>query len=305
VSTAEPGISVCIVCRNEADRLGPCLESVRWADEVVVVDLMSTDGSAEIARLHGATVIEREPVPIVELVRNEASAAARNDWILALDPDERVTPGLAEELMRLRHRDLDAVTIPVMNQDFGYPAESPLHRYDPKPRFYRRDRVRWPETPNDLPEIDPKRLHHLQHRDDVVLVHLRNRSIAEALERAMRYAPAEAQALIDRGETFTAAKMLRRVATKSHKQFIQAHALEEGMPGLLRAATLVSFHFWVWAAFWQQSGARRTEEDDRLLRRIDRLLRLVTTLAAVARLPRRVISKVHPTGRKPGASDGA
>ena len=57
-----PLISVCIVCRNEADRIGPCLESVTWADEVVVMDLCSEDGSAEVARRYGARVVEREPL---------------------------------------------------------------------------------------------------------------------------------------------------------------------------------------------------------------------------------------------------
>ena len=103
--TTTPTISVCIVCRNEADKLAGCLDSVTWADEVVVMDLSSTDGSAELARERGARVLEHEPVPIVELVRNEVGAAATGDWILALDPDERVADGLPDELRRICRRD--------------------------------------------------------------------------------------------------------------------------------------------------------------------------------------------------------
>ena len=99
-----PGISACVVCRNEADRIRPCLESRQWVDEVIVMDLHSSDDSAQIARAHGALVIGREPLPIVEPLRNEIAARARHDWILALDPDERVTPGLAAELRRLAAR---------------------------------------------------------------------------------------------------------------------------------------------------------------------------------------------------------
>jgi glycosyltransferase involved in cell wall biosynthesis len=284
---AEATISACIVCRNEADKLGACLDSVvSWADEVVVMDLGSSDGSSELARSKGARVVEHEPVPIVELVRNEVAAAATGDWVLALDPDERVAAGLPGELRRLSaDDDLDAVAIPVLNYDFGHPASSPIHRFDPKIRFYRRDRVTWPTEPNELPEIDPARLHRLPEREDLVLVHDRNRSIPEALERAIRYAPAEAQALLDSGEVFTARKMLLRVARKARKQYVEARAFDDGVPGIVRATVLVTFHFYVWACFWQLSGAKRTPEDDRYLRRVGRI---VHAAFGTARLTRRL-----------------
>src|SRR4051812_32651292 len=79
-------ISVGIVCRNEARKLRECLESVTWADEVIVMDLESSDGSAELAEQHGAQVLRRQPVPIVELVRNEVGDAASGEWMLVLDP---------------------------------------------------------------------------------------------------------------------------------------------------------------------------------------------------------------------------
>ena len=97
-------ISVCIISRNEADKLEPCLKSVAWADEILLMDLDSSDGTAALAEAHGARVIRREPYPIVEPMRNELAALARGAWILALDPDERVTPGLAQELRRAAQR---------------------------------------------------------------------------------------------------------------------------------------------------------------------------------------------------------
>jgi glycosyltransferase involved in cell wall biosynthesis len=284
-----PSISVCIVCRNEADKLEDCLRSVDWAEEVVVMDLGSSDGSGELARARGARVIEHEPVPIVELVRNEVAAAATGDWILAMDPDERAAAGLRDELPRIaRDEDIDAVAIPVMNSDFGYIASSAIHRFDPKIRFYRRNRVTWPTQPNKLPEIAADRLLTLPERDDLVLIHHRNRSIPEALERAIRYAPAEAQALIDSGETFTARKMFLRLARKAHKQYVQARAFDDGVPGIVRATVLVTFHFYVWASFWQLSGAKRTPADDRFLRNVGRMVDVVWGTARVARSPIRL-----------------
>ena len=289
--TTAPAISVCIVCRNEADKLEACLESVDWADEVLVMDLQSADGSAAVAERRGATVVSREPIPIVEPLRNELASRARGEWILALDPDERVSPGLAEELRRVAARDdVDLVEIPFTHWDFGYPPSHRLHRYDPKPRFYRRERVSWPAEPNKLPTVPPQRLHRLPDRDELVVVHDRNRTVAEAIDRALRYAPAEAQARIDAGETFTARRMLRRLAQKTRRQFVDGRAFDDGVPGVVRAATLVAFDFYVWAAFWQMSGAKRTPDDDRYVRRIGRavdggwsLLRAVRTPLRLAR----------------------
>jgi glycosyltransferase involved in cell wall biosynthesis len=283
-------ISACIVCRNEADKLGPCLESVRWADEVVLLDLASSDGSAELGRAAGARVLEHPPVPIVETVRNVVADAASGSWILALDPDERVSPGLALELRRLAERsDVDAVVIPRMNFDFGHPASSPLQRYEPQLRMYRRDAVRWPEFPNALPEVAAERLHRIAARDDLTLVHDRNRSVAEAIDRVRRYAPAQAQAMIDAGDVFTARRMMTTLAEKAYRHFVLGRALRDGVPGLMRATVLVGFHVYVWVAFWHQSGARRTDADDRLLRRMDlglTPLRLAGRLASRARLRR-------------------
>jgi hypothetical protein len=262
-------IAVCIVCRNEADRLGPCLASVAWAHEVVVMDLSSTDGSATLAEQYGARVVRHNPVPVVELVRNEVAALAGTDWILVLDPDERVSSGLAEELCRIAHMDnIDAVVIPRMNFDLGYPPSSPLHRYEPQLRMYRRSKVKWPVVPNALPTVADERLYRLPGRDELVLIHDRSRNIPEVLERVMRYAPAQAQSMIDQGQHFTAKSMLMTLTEKTYKQFVVGNPWRDGVPGLLRATILVGFHFYVWAAFWQLSGAQRTPVDDRLLQRL-------------------------------------
>jgi glycosyltransferase involved in cell wall biosynthesis len=283
-------ISVCIVCRNEADKLRECLDSVAWADEVIVMDLASTDDSVAVAEGRGARVVQGAPTPIVEPARNALAALARNDWILAMDPDERVTPGLAAELRNAAQRDdIDAVVIPFMNYDLGHAPASPLHRYNPKPRMYRRTTVSWPERPNALPDIDPRRLHRLPARDDVVMIHERNRTIPEAIDRVLRYAPAEAQAMVDAGKTFSASEMIRVLARAFRKQFFYAGAFKEGMPGVVRAGILIAHKFYVWAAFWHLSGAKRTPEDDRYLAGLGRNVETVgRSLSLAGRVGRRL-----------------
>lgn len=289
-----PGsISVCIVCRNEADKLHACLSSVTWTDEILVMDLQSDDGSSQIARAYGARVIPRSPFPIVEPLRNELAAEACGEWILALDPDERVTPGLAALLRQLAQRsDLQAVVVPRTNVDLGYPPSHPVQRYEPQLRMYRRGAVKWPEVPNKLPQVAEELKYTVPPRDELALIHDRNRSVPEATERIMRYAPAQAQAMIDGGERFTAAAMLRALWQQLDKEFFYAQAWRDGVPGMLRAGILVIYKFYVWAAFWQLSGAERTTEDDRLVRRVGWLLAALRWLAGLAggliRLPLRL-----------------
>lgn len=288
-----PGISVCIACRNEADRIGPCLESIEWADEIIVMDLSSTDGSTAIARQYGARVITHDPVPIVEWVRNEIAAAARGEWILVLDPDERVSPGLADELRNLSRRvDVDAVVIPRMNCDLGYAPSSALQRYEPQLRMYRKAAVVWPHAPNALPKVPETRIQRLPSRDDLVIVHDRSRNIPEVLERALRYAPAQAQWMIDQGQVFTARDMLLTLGEKFYRHFIVGQAFRDGVPGVLRASILVAFHFYVWAAFWQLSGARRTSADDRLLRVVGSIVDAVRFGVRASGAPYRLVKRV-------------
>jgi hypothetical protein len=138
--------------------------------------------------------------------------------------------------------------------------------------MYRRAAVRWPAFPNALPEVSEDRVLRLPPRDELTLVHDRNRNIPEAIDRVRRYAPAQAQAMIDAGEVFTARRMLLTLGEKLYRHLVVARALRDGVPGLLRAGILVAFHLYVWAAFWHQAGARRAAADDRLLRRLDHAL---------------------------------
>lgn len=278
----EACITVCIVCRNEADRLVPCLESVRWADEVLLMDLSSEDDSAIVAQRYGARVLRRDPFPIVEPLRNEIAAAAANDWILALDPDERVTPGLAQALKELAQRDdLDAIVIPRMNYDLGYPPSNPIQRYEPQLRMYRRTRVEWPEIPNTLPVVPNDRKFQLPQSDDLVIIHDRSRNVPEILERFIRYAPAQAQSMLDQGQRFTAKEMFRALAAQIDKEFFRGEAWNDGVPGVLRATILVAYKFFVWTAFWQLSGAQRTAEDDRIVQRMGKALSVARRLVGM------------------------
>lgn len=265
-------ITVCLVCRNEVDKLGPALASVAWADEILVMDLHSTDGSAALAEAHGARVIAHAPYPIVEPLRNELAALARSDWVLGLDPDERVTPGLAAALRQAALRpELDGVLIPFTNYDLGYPPSNPIHRYEMHLRMYRPARLTWPTMPNAQPEVPPERLYRIPSDDRLVMIHERSRNVPEVLDRVVRYAPMQGQAMAEAGQVFSAEAFLAAMAQVVDKQFLLGRPWEDGVPGLLRAGILTAFKFYVWVAFWQAAGAQRTPADDQVVRRWGRV----------------------------------
>jgi hypothetical protein len=85
--------------------------------------------------------------------------------------------------------------------------------------------------------------------------------------------------------------MLRTLGGKAYKQFVVAQPWREGVPGFLRAGILVAFHFYVWAAFWQLSGAKRTTDDDELMRRVGHV---VETLRMPGRIGRRAVYLFKP-----------
>ncbi|MHC4593627.1 MAG: glycosyltransferase family 2 protein [Planctomycetota bacterium] len=89
-----------IITLNEEAKIRDCLESVKWANEIIVVDSCSRDKTVEIAREYTSKIHEREFTGFGEQ-KNFALSKAEGDWILSIDADERVTPELQEEIERI------------------------------------------------------------------------------------------------------------------------------------------------------------------------------------------------------------
>jgi glycosyltransferase involved in cell wall biosynthesis len=91
-------LSVIIITKNEADNIRACLESVAWADEIVVVDSGSSDDTVNICKTLGAQVHTTADWPGFGVQKNRALSHATGEWVLSLDADERVTPELRSEI---------------------------------------------------------------------------------------------------------------------------------------------------------------------------------------------------------------
>jgi len=92
-------LSVIIITKNEADSIRACLESVAWADEIVVVDSGSSDDTVNICKALGAQVYTTTDWPGFGVQKNRALSHATGEWVLSLDADERVTPELRSEIV--------------------------------------------------------------------------------------------------------------------------------------------------------------------------------------------------------------
>lgn len=93
-------VSVVVITKNEEDNIAECLKSAAWADEIVVLDDYSSDNTVNIARQYTDKIFSRK-TDIEGRHRNYAYSLAKNIWVLSLDADERITPGLAEEIKAL------------------------------------------------------------------------------------------------------------------------------------------------------------------------------------------------------------
>lgn len=94
-------LSVIIITKNEAAHIGACLQSLSFADEVIVLDSGSSDDTCAIARQHGARVEHTADWPGFGPQKNRALDLATGDWVLSIDADERVTPELAQAIGRV------------------------------------------------------------------------------------------------------------------------------------------------------------------------------------------------------------
>src|ERR1700749_3736777 len=95
-------LSVALAVFNEEKNLTACLESVKdIAQEIIIVDGSSTDSTVAIAKKFGARILITDNPPIFHINKQKAIDMAKNEWILQLDADERVSPKLAEEIMKV------------------------------------------------------------------------------------------------------------------------------------------------------------------------------------------------------------
>jgi len=229
-----PRISACIIAFNEADRIGDCLASLSFCDELIVVDSGSTDATAEIARAAGARVLQRD----FDGFRSQKAfcvAQASHDWVLCLDADERVDATLRESILQARDAGFNGVhgyRFARLSDYFGRFLRHGNAYPDRVLRLFDRRHGGWRGT---------REIHEAASVDGSVgllrgdLVHFPYRSLQQQLAKTERYARLMAEHEFARGKRATLGKLVLAPAWRFWRGYLLRGGFRDGWHGLIYA----------------------------------------------------------------------
>ncbi len=190
-------VSVTIITLNEEANLKACLESVGWADEIIVVDSQSEDQTVQIARAFGCRVFVN-PWPGHQEQKNVAVDHASHDWILSVDADERLTPEIQREVRKIISdlNSLDGYAFPRRNYFLGKWMRHGGWYPDRVLRLFRKSRGRFGGTnPHDKVIIPSGRVGHISYP----IIHLTYTSLDQYLKKQDSYSRIGAEELFKKG----------------------------------------------------------------------------------------------------------
>lgn len=247
-------LSVVILTKNEAGRIRDCIQSVRWADEVLVIDDESTDDTVRVAESLGARVLRRK-MEIEGRHRNWAHTQTTHEWVLSLDADERVTPELAEEITRLftNGTPYELYAIPRRNylghkwiRHGGWYPSAQL-------KLFKKSVFRWEETtvhPRAFAERPCGTL-----RND--LIHLSYRDQRDFIKKLDRQTTLEAQKWLSDGRRVSAGKALWRTIDRAVRSYVLKCGFLDGRTGLFTAWMAGRYQWTSFRKYTQLKRSRR------------------------------------------------
>lgn len=231
-------LTVLIPTHNEEANLPACLDSVRWADEIFIVDSFSTDRTLAIARNHGARVVQHE-YSSHAAQRNWAIPQARHEWILLLDADERVTPALQEEIQTLLQTAPPKKAYQICRRTFYFGRELKHggFSHDWVTRLFHRDAgeiEEWGFHGEMKLPFTPGRLRGR-------LLHYTCRTIEDYFSRFQLYTTGQAQLLFRKNKRAGFSHLVLRPAWRFFQLYILKRGFLDGWLGLL-ICTLSGFY---------------------------------------------------------------
>lgn len=247
-------LSAFLIVKNEADRIEGCLSGLcGWADEVVVLDSGSTDGTVEIAQRLGARVVQTD-WPGYSAQRNRALAMLTTEWVLSIDADERVTPELRAEIDRaLCDPALDATLIKMPWRTYFCGKPLRYGRYtSPQGKLFKREGAHYSTRPVHEQLLMPRRKELILKSP---LDHFSWRDYAHALEKHLQYACLLAKHKRAQGERGSVAYATLRFFTDFLQQYLLRLCILDGWRGFLMSVILGQYAFHKYAAL-------RTMQDD-------------------------------------------
>ncbi len=247
-------ITVLIPCKDEMQNIEACIASAQAiADEILIADSGSTDGTLELLRHRSdVRIIEREYRCWSDF-NNWAIPQASHEWVLLVDADERVSPELAEEIRRLKETELastsfDAFSMVRRNFFHKQPVRTWGRHTDSVKRLFRRT-CRWTKrrTHSTL-EVSDSKTRFLKTAFD----HHTFRTIKHFLDKQQRYGQWNAEELWDRGQRATAWHLVGRPVARFIRDYFLRGGFLDGKVGLIIAGTAAYTVFVKFATLWEK-----------------------------------------------------
>ncbi len=246
-------LSVIVITRNEAPRIARCLHSVAWADERVVLDSGSTDGTPELARQLGARVHHSSDWPGFGAQKNRAIDLAQGDWVLVLDADEWLTPELADAMRAALAGPPRAYTLLRRSTFLGVTIRHGDWRNDRVLRLFPRGQARFTEVP-----VHERLETTLPTRDLAgTLLHETYRTLEDVLEKTNRYSTLGAHDRLQRGKSATLPGAVLRGLWAWFRCYVLRLGLLDGSAGYMLAVMQAQVTYYKYAKLRLLAKARR------------------------------------------------
>jgi glycosyltransferase involved in cell wall biosynthesis len=241
--------SVAIVCMNEEDRIGQCLKSVSFANEIIVVDSGSTDNTLDIVKKHTDKIFSREWKGWKDQ-KSWAANQCSNQWVLTLDADEVVSDELAGEIQKVVFDDNNkyaGFTIPRKTYYQGKWIRHCGWYPDRKLRFYKKDLAKFAGTdPHEEIEVEGTVA---EFKGD--LIHYTYRNLEHQAKQMINYGMVNAKAKSESGAGSSWFDMAFRPAFAFFKTYVLQLGFLDGVPGLIISFMNAHYTLIKYARLWE------------------------------------------------------
>lgn len=259
-------ISAVVITRNEQEMIGACLDSVAWADEVLVIDNGSVDKTAETARKKGVRVLNFENDDF-SAVRNFGMKEANGDWVFYVDSDERVLKSLREEITaKLQDTHFSAFAISRKNIIFGQKVSYGPYKKDWMIRLFKKDKFEtWVGKVHEYGKFKGD----LGYANNSLL-HLTHRGLDHFVSKALEWSKIDAKLRFDAGHPkMTKLRFLRILSTQSYEELIKRRGLFGGTVGIVDSVLQIFSFYMTYVRLWQM---QQTEPLEQTYKEIDKEL---------------------------------
>lgn len=266
-------ISVVINTFSEESNISQAIKSVRWADEVIVCDMYSTDKTVQIAEKLGAKVVYHKYTGYVEPARNYAISCCSGEWILILDADEQIPASLGQLLGQIVSKELAAnfVEIPRKNLIFGKWMKASMWWPDYHIRFFRKGAVTWRDEIHSKPLTVGVGMN-LPAESRWAILHQNYDSVGAFIERMNRYTAIQASELSSKKVRTVWTDFITKPASEFMSRYFAERGFEDGLHGLALSLLQASSVLVVYLKLWEINKFKVLEID---FSEVKKLLRVV------------------------------